>query len=100
MLSESMDAAPDRCPVCLAVADDGAAWILLSRHRTTQGEIEYCLSMCGCVVVLLNGELLKATPGHVRGGVPRPRPGHVAASGHHRLPAQASGAKSRRPKAD
>ncbi|AJT70095.1 hypothetical protein T261_8503 [Streptomyces lydicus] len=42
---------------------DGAAWILLSRHLTSKGEIEYCLSTCGCLVVLLNGALFKAAPG-------------------------------------
>ncbi|MFF4954946.1 hypothetical protein ACWC2K_19110 [Streptomyces chattanoogensis] len=63
MLPELTDATPELCPVCATVLRDGAAWILLSRHLTSKGEIEYCLSTCGCLVVLLNGALLKAASG-------------------------------------
>ncbi|TWV43434.1 hypothetical protein FRZ03_18925 [Streptomyces misionensis] len=57
----------DSCPVCWSPAADGAQWILLSRHRTSEGDIEYCVSACGCVAVLLDGELLRTVPA----GTPR-----------------------------
>ncbi|MFF3538792.1 hypothetical protein ACFYXP_33275 [Streptomyces sp. NPDC002466] len=51
----------DRCPVCHE-STEGAArwWTLRSRHRTSEGEVEYCMGGCGCLVVLINGEMVKA----------------------------------------
>ncbi|TDC71766.1 EamA family transporter [Streptomyces hainanensis] len=48
------------CPVCGRPAPGEAEqWTLRSRHRTSQGEIEYCATAGGCLVVLLNGEIVK-----------------------------------------
>ncbi|MEU5896492.1 MULTISPECIES: hypothetical protein [unclassified Streptomyces] len=55
--------AQDRCPVCHEAAEGEAQWwTLRSRHRTSEGDVEYCTGGCGCLVVLVNGELLKALP--------------------------------------
>lgn len=59
----TQDRTQDRCPVCHAATDGEAQWwTLRSRHRTSEGEVEYCTGGCGCLVVLVNGELLKALP--------------------------------------
>ncbi|AXU17458.1 hypothetical protein CRV15_34030 (plasmid) [Streptomyces clavuligerus] len=56
------DTGVDRCPVCWSPVADSAQWVLLSRHQTSEGVLEYCLSGCGCVAVLLGGDLVKAVP--------------------------------------
>ncbi|MFF7091803.1 hypothetical protein ACFY9A_05310 [Streptomyces rubradiris] len=66
------DSGIDRCPVCLSPATEGAEWVLLSRHRTSAGYIEYCLSACGCITVLRDGDLLKSVPSGIgRASAPR-----------------------------
>jgi hypothetical protein len=54
----------DRCPVCRRpAAAAGRPWLLRSRHATSLGEVDYCVGPCGCLVVLLDGVLIKsATP--------------------------------------
>lgn len=63
----------DRCPVCWrpAPAAGGRPWLLRSRHATSQGEVDYCVGPCGCLVVLLDGVLIKSVdpPGPVTGPV-------------------------------
>ncbi|RKN39823.1 hypothetical protein D7294_20600 [Streptomyces hoynatensis] len=55
----------DACPFCGRPAPGGARqWSLRSWHATSGGRLEYCVSSGGCLVVLLDGELLK----HVAGG--------------------------------
>lgn len=54
------DTGIDTCPLCWSPTADTGQWILLSQHRTSEGEVEYCLSTCGCVAILLNGDLLKS----------------------------------------
>ena len=50
----------DRCLVCGGLTEgESWRWTLLSRHRTSAGEVEYCVAGCGCQVVLLDGELIK-----------------------------------------
>ncbi|MEV7084686.1 hypothetical protein AB0O07_02075 [Streptomyces sp. NPDC093085] len=54
------DRCADRCAVCdRAGAADEARWSLLSRHRTSQGVVEYCACPCGGVVILVDGGLAK-----------------------------------------
>ncbi|MFG3078429.1 hypothetical protein [Streptomyces sp. NPDC048225] len=56
--------AQDCCPVCHGPVEGEAQWwTQQSRHHTSEGEVEYCTGGCGCLVVLLDGELLKAVPG-------------------------------------
>jgi hypothetical protein len=43
---------------------EGPEWVLLSAHHTSEGLLEYCACVCGCVVVLLAGEIVKRIPGH------------------------------------
>ncbi|MGP3975782.1 hypothetical protein ACTWQF_17585 [Streptomyces sp. 8N114] len=53
----------DRCPVCQQpTPEEMRWWTLRSHHRTSQGEVEYCAGGCGCLVLLVNGEILKALP--------------------------------------
>ncbi|MCF3106547.1 hypothetical protein IPZ58_34015 [Streptomyces roseoverticillatus] len=85
MPAEFPDAEPDLCPVCMTAVEGGAAWILLSRHATRRGVVEYCLSVCGCLVVLLDGELVKAVAGRSRGG-PAAARGRSRESGRFPLP--------------
>ncbi|MEU9116370.1 hypothetical protein AB0D04_32565 [Streptomyces sp. NPDC048483] len=56
------DTSTDCCPVCWSPVADSSQWALLSQHQTSQGNIEYCLSTCGCVAILLGGDLLKTIP--------------------------------------
>lgn len=37
-------------------------WTLRSHHRTSEGEVEYCVGGCGCLVILVNGEMIKSLP--------------------------------------
>ncbi|MFF2012939.1 hypothetical protein ACFVWY_28225 [Streptomyces sp. NPDC058195] len=61
--SATVTPSPDRCPVCHELAEGAARWwTLRSRHRTSEGEVEYCTGGCGCLVVLVNGDMLKALP--------------------------------------
>lgn len=55
----------DRCPVCwLPAPAGGQTWRLVSRHATSLGDVEYCTTApCGCLVVLLDGRMLKSRPG-------------------------------------
>ncbi|WP_369212743.1 hypothetical protein [Streptomyces flavofungini] len=54
----------DRCPVCHEPTPARRQWwTLRSSHRTSEGEVEYCVGGCGCLVVLVNGELVKAHSG-------------------------------------
>ncbi|MFE6886899.1 hypothetical protein [Streptomyces sp. NPDC057694] len=51
----------DHCPVCHEpISARTQWWKLKSRHRTSRGEIEYCLGGCGCLVILVDGEMIKA----------------------------------------
>jgi aerobic-type carbon monoxide dehydrogenase small subunit (CoxS/CutS family) len=53
----------DRCPVCGEPTPAEARWwTLKSHHRISEGELEYCASGCGCLVVLVNGEIVKSLP--------------------------------------
>ncbi len=63
----------DSCPVCWSSVEDGTEWTLLSRHRTSEGDVEYCLSGCGCVAVLHDGRLLKGVPANVGHTLPDAR---------------------------
>ena len=56
------DTGIDRCPACWSPVSGSAEWVLLSQHETSEGDIEYCQSACGCVVLLLGGDLLKTVP--------------------------------------
>ncbi|MEV1011189.1 EamA family transporter [Streptomyces sp. NPDC049881] len=47
----------EHCPVCLRAG--GGEWTLRSRHHTSEGEAEYCVSPGGCLVVLLDGRIVK-----------------------------------------
>lgn len=86
------DTGIDSCPVCWSPVTDSAQWVLLSRHRTSQGDIEYCLSTCGCVTVLLGGNLLKSVPAAVHRRPARsrrisdttPEPAHYGKAGWRR----------------
>lgn len=60
----------DSCPVCWSSVEDATQWTLLSRHRTSEGDVEYCLSGCGCVAVLHDGQLLKGVPTNAAAGPP------------------------------
>ncbi|MFD9814341.1 hypothetical protein [Streptomyces sp. NPDC059080] len=53
----------DRCPVCDKPAPaEALLWTLRSHHRTSEGEVEYCVGNCGCLVILVNGEMVKNLP--------------------------------------
>jgi hypothetical protein len=56
------DTGIDRCPVCWSPVEGSTQWVLLSHHRTSEGDIEYCQAACGCMAVLCGGELLKSIP--------------------------------------
>ncbi|MGW7411060.1 hypothetical protein [Streptomyces sp. NPDC054863] len=63
--SATPEAAPsgDCCPFCGAPAGAGRQWwTLRSRHSTSEGEVEYCRGGCGCLVVLLDGSVVKTVP--------------------------------------
>ncbi|MFJ8364235.1 hypothetical protein [Streptomyces sp. NPDC093984] len=63
----------DHCPFCRTpVSGRLRWWALLSRHRTSEGEVEYCSGGCGCQVLVVDGEIVKTL-------VRRPRPARVAA---------------------
>ncbi|MEV7256795.1 hypothetical protein [Streptomyces sp. NPDC093937] len=63
VLSVTVTPSQDRCPVCHEPTEGEARWwTLRSRHRTSEGEVEYCTGGCGCLVVLVNGEMVKALP--------------------------------------
>ncbi len=48
-------------------AAEQTGWTLLSRHRTSQGEVRYCRTHYGALVILLNGEVIhEVDPGTVR----------------------------------
>ncbi|WP_129842311.1 EamA family transporter [Streptomyces sp. RFCAC02] len=47
----------ERCPVCMRPG--GGEWTLRSRHRTSEGETEYCATPGGCLVVMLDGRIVK-----------------------------------------
>ncbi|MCX5206612.1 hypothetical protein OG897_35055 [Streptomyces sp. NBC_00237] len=57
---------PDEdCPFCLGRMPAGTGrewWSLRSRHATSRGEVEYVRGGCGCLVVLLGGNLVRALP--------------------------------------
>ncbi|MFG3252302.1 hypothetical protein [Streptomyces sp. NPDC048172] len=59
----------DRCPLCWLPVGAGE-WTTRSRHRTSLGEVEYCAGPCGCLVVLVDGQLVK----RAAGPAVRPRP--------------------------
>lgn len=67
--------ARDRCPLlewgCTATGSR-PTWQLLSRHPTSDGDLEYCACSCDAVVLLLQGQLVKFTapPGGCRGARP------------------------------
>ncbi|QOV41277.1 EamA family transporter [Streptomyces ferrugineus] len=51
----------DHCPFCWSpVSGQVRRWTLRSHHRTSEGEVEYCSGGCGCQVVVVNGEIVKA----------------------------------------
>ena len=53
----------DRCPVCHEPTPaETQLWTLRSHHRTSEGEVEYCVGGCGCLVILVNGEMIKSLP--------------------------------------
>ncbi|WP_346173371.1 EamA family transporter [Streptomyces cuspidosporus] len=52
--------ADDRCPVCQSpTRAETRWWTRRSRHLTSEGEVEYCVGGCGCLVVLVKGEIIK-----------------------------------------
>ncbi|MDT0322283.1 EamA family transporter [Streptomyces millisiae] len=62
--AEASDAAAeeDVCPVCGRPAPgSGEQWTLRSRHHSSQGSVEYCATAGGCLVVLVDGEIVKHT---------------------------------------
>ncbi|CAM5451452.1 hypothetical protein GCM10010329_34180 [Streptomyces spiroverticillatus] len=64
MTSTTLTASDECCPLCYRRGEAGATWwVLRSSHRTSEGEVEYCYGRCGCLVILLAGELVKVTPG-------------------------------------
>lgn len=60
----------DHCPVChVRTSTHTHEWRLTSRHRTSEGEVEYCVGGCGCLVVLVDGEMVKSvSPGRSQPG--------------------------------
>jgi hypothetical protein len=63
------DETQDRCPVCWRTGF-GQRWSLLSRHPSSQGEVEYLRCDCGCVVVAVDGEVVVRRPAAYAGGSP------------------------------
>ncbi|MFF3951670.1 hypothetical protein ACFYY1_00520 [Streptomyces sp. NPDC001890] len=51
----------DRCPVCHeSTPEETEWWTLRSHHPTSEGEVEYCVGNCGCLAVLVDGEMVKS----------------------------------------